>query len=86
MDLLKPITGQLVSSSKNESNQVDITFKDDEKHLEEFYDDIKEKNKLMSISLMLSKTISGKISFKKGDTAVFLFYYDGKGLKGSFHR
>ena len=81
MDLLKPITGQLVSSSKNESNQVDITFKDDEKHLEEFYDDIKEKLKQINVDIINVEhnQYQEKYHFKKGgDTAVFLFYYDGK--------
>ena len=81
MDLLKPITGVVVSSSKHESNKGVIAFGDDEKHLEEFYDDIKEKITQIDVDILNVEhnQYHEKYHFKKGnEVAVFLFYYDGK--------
>ena len=81
MDLLRLITGVVVSSSKHESNKSVITFGDDEKHLEEFYDDIKEKLTQIDVDILNVEhnQYHEKYHFKKGnEVAVFLFYYDSK--------
>ena len=81
MDLLKPITGQLVSSSKDESNKGVIKFEDDEKHLEEFYDDVREKLTQIDVDIINVEhnQYHEKYHLKRGDeVAVFLFYYNAK--------
>ena len=81
MELLKPITGELVSSSKDKSIKGVIAFKNDEKYLEEFYDDIKEKLKQIDINIISVEhnQYHEKYHLKRGnEVAVFLFYYDGK--------
>ncbi len=63
------------------SGGFELSFNEDQKHLEEFYNDIQ--NKLNSSNIAISKIEHNqyheKYYFKRhSEFAIFLFYYDGK--------
>jgi hypothetical protein len=81
IEKLNPIVDQLFSMETNDSNGVEISFDEDQKHLKEFFVEIEKKlnGAKIRISNIEHNQYHEKYHFNRNDEfAIFLFYYDGK--------
>lgn len=80
IEKLNPIVGQLFHIETNDSNGVEISFDEDQKHLKEFFAEIEKKldGSKIRISNIEHNQYHEKYHFNRNDEfATFLFYYDG---------
>lgn len=81
IEKLNPIVGQIFLMEPNVSNDFELSFNEDQKHLKEFFIEIEKKlnNSNIKISNIEHNQYHEKYHFKRNEEfAIFLFYYDGK--------
>ena len=80
-ETMKSIVGKIFLMETSASNGFELSFNEDEKHLEEFYNEIENKlnGSKIKISNIEHNQYHEKYHFNRDDEfAIFLFYYDGK--------